>query len=135
MPITFKNDIAIAIGLIGTITAIALAMSVHPSVLSDVWINRLGMVILAGPSAWLAGLLFGSLFGHQGYLGWLLAFIGACLCTVTGAMIAGTLVFPGIGTLVAPLVLYSEGTRHPLILISWLICMGGLHLILIKSKN
>ncbi|MCF2870236.1 hypothetical protein L0664_04080 [Octadecabacter sp. G9-8] len=130
-----RNDVATAISLVGTLTAIALALSLGPKELSDFGLNGFWLVFISEPSAWIAGKLCGSMFGHQGLGGWVLAAIGALLSTVAGAMIAGTFVFPGLGTMFAPLILFAVGVEEPMIWITWLICMTGLQIILLKSVD
>ena len=130
-----RNDVALAISLVGIITAIALVCFGDTRDLDYVWIGRIGVVILAGPGAYFAGLLCGPMFGIPGKWGWLAAAIGAAMSTICGAMIAGTFAVPLLGTFIAPLVLIAEGLHQPLIALIWCASMIGLQVILLKSVD
>lgn len=64
------KDIATAIGLIGMLSATALVVFGDTHDLDSTWISPIGVIFLAGPSAWVAGLIFGGLFGLLGPWGW-----------------------------------------------------------------
>lgn len=130
-----RSDIALLFGLIGILTALALVFFGNTDELSYVWVGKAGVVVLAGPSAWLAGLACGGLFGHPGPSGWGAAALGAVMSTILGAGIAGTFVVPVLGTIVAPIALIEEAMFRPVILIAWGLLMTGLHILVLKSEH
>ncbi|SMX37991.1 hypothetical protein [Octadecabacter ascidiaceicola] len=130
-----RKDIAVAFGLVGILTAFALVVFGDLRELHDPWTGPIGVVIIAGPSAWMAGFLFGGMFGQQGAMGWGLALLGACLSTLLGAAIGGTIVLPLFGTIIAPFALLDQAIAHPTIALVWLCLMAVLHLALLKSKG
>ena len=109
-----RRTIAVGIGLVGILTAAALVLFGDTRVLNDTWTGEIGVVIIAGPSAGLAGLVCGGMFGHPHLQGWVLAFMGACLSTLLGAAIAGTFVLPLIGSVIAPTALLDQAIANPI---------------------
>ena len=129
------KDIATAIGLIGMLCATALVVFGDTSDLQGTWIGPIGVICLAGPSAWVAGLIFGGLFGLPGPWGWAAAALSAVLSTFLGAAIAGTFVIPLLGTMIAPFELFEQMLQHPVMLIIWLGLMAGVHVLILKSES
>lgn len=101
------KDIATAVGLIGMLSATALVVFGDTHDLDSTWISPIGVIFLAGPSGWVAGLIFGGLFGLPGPWGWAALALGAVLPTFLGAAIAGTFVVPLLGTMIAPFELFE----------------------------
>ncbi|KAG1713588.1 hypothetical protein GQR58_002053 [Nymphon striatum] len=128
-----RSDIALTIGLCGSLSAVALIIFGDTAALDETWINHFGLVFFAGIGAWLSGLLVGGMFGHSGWQGWIVAAIGAVLATQLGALIAGTFVLPVFGSLMAPIILTTEAIDHPSLLITWAVIMSGLHILVLKS--
>lgn len=129
------SDIAALIGLSGGLCAIAMIVFADTSDLRDTWINEFGLVVLAGGGAWLAGLIFGRMFGHEGWQGWVISALGGIFATVLGAAVAGTFVMPLLGTMIAPMVLITQAFEYPMLFISWAILMSGMHVLILKSEN
>jgi hypothetical protein len=77
------KDIATAIGLIGMLSATALVVFGDTHDLDSTWISPIGVIFLAGPSAWVAGLIFGGLFGLSGPWGGR-ARLGGCFVDLFG---------------------------------------------------
>lgn len=134
MPFYKRSNIAVAFGIIAMLTATALVLFGDVRDLRYVWVNKTGLVLVAGPSGWLAGLLCGGLFGSRGGWGWLGASLGAVLSTVMGSIIAGSILLPVIGTMVAPLIMAAEIMQGPAIAIVWVLGMGAIHLMILKSR-
>ncbi|MEN8840118.1 MAG: hypothetical protein ABF254_02125 [Octadecabacter sp.] len=130
-----RKDIALAFGLVGVLTAVVLVIFGDTRDLDYTWPGQIGVVIIAGPSAWLAGYAFGGMFGHPRAMGWVFACVGACLSTVLGAAIGGTFVLPLLGTIIAPAVLFEQAIANPMIGIIWLAAMAGLHVFVLKSVS
>lgn len=130
-----RKRIAELIGVTGILTAVALIIWADVSDLRYVWANEFGMVLIAGPSAYLAGLLTAGLFGHDGRWGWVAAVFGALLSTVLGGAIAGTLLVPAIGTLIAPLFVLLEGALLIGVIFVWCTSMTVVHLYAVKFRR
>jgi len=130
-----RSDVAGAIGILGGLCGVALIAFGDISALEYLWVNEVGLVFLAAIGAWAAGWVFAPLFGTDGWAGWVLALAGAILVTGLGSAIAGTLVFPPLGTVVAPLVLVNQAFEFPMLLLSWATLMSGLHLLVLKSEG
>jgi len=129
------SDIALTISIIGALSAVALIVFGDTSALNEVWVNRYGLVVVAGVGAWCSGLACGGLFGHPGFIGWVLLALGAVVSTLLGAAIAGTVIIPAFGTLMAPVILVEEGFANPMMLICWAIMMVGIHIVILKSSE
>ena len=129
------KDIATAIGLIGMLSATALVVFGDTHDLDSKWISPIGVIFLAGPRAWVAGLIFGGLFGLPGPWGWATLALGAVLSTFLGAAIAGTFVVPLLGTMIAPFELFEQMIQHPMMLVVWLGLMAGVHVLILKSES
>jgi hypothetical protein len=130
-----RKDVAVGFGLVGLLTALALVAFGDTRILDATWTGQIGVVIIAGPSAWLAGMACGWMFGRPKAEGWVLAFLGACLSTMLGAAIGGNIVFPILGTIMAPSAILDEAIAHPMIIIVWLALMASMHVILLKTNG
>lgn len=123
---TPRKQIAAAIGLAGLLCSVVLVLLGDTSDLRFVWGNEIVVVVLAGPSAWLAGLAVAGLFGDTTRWGWFGAFVGYVMATAVGAAIAGTVLVPACGTIVAPLILLANFLDYPLVGLGWLLTFVGL---------
>lgn len=130
-----RSTIAAAFGLIGFLTGLALVMFGDVRDLRYVWINEVGVVLLAGPCACIAGGMTARMFGKAGGWGWFSACVGGVLATALGSMFAGTLALPVIGSLLAPAVLFYELAHRPIIGIVWLSSIAILHIVVLKTKD
>lgn len=128
-----RSDVALMFGLAGAVTALAVALFGNTTDLRHVWVDEVGMVLLAALGAWASGWICGPMFGHPGGWGWFAAAIGAGLSTMLGAAIAGTLMVPFLGTLLAPLILLELALQAPVIVVVWLAAMAGLHIFVVKT--
>jgi hypothetical protein len=134
---SFKNSNVIASGFaaIGLCTAVALVAFGNTNDLNHTYVNETGLIIVATVSAGFSGFAFSQFFGRAGQAGWFFAGIGAVTGTVMGAAIAGTVIQPIFGTIIAPLILVSEAIINPPIFIFWLALMAGLHVVALKTKS
>ena len=79
MPSNTRFFIAIGFGCAGLVCALALAAFGETGDLRAVNARDIHMIAVSGPSAFLAGLICASLFGHPNGFGWFLAGCGALL--------------------------------------------------------
>ncbi|MEM6728863.1 MAG: hypothetical protein AAF618_10215 [Pseudomonadota bacterium] len=82
----------------------------------------------------LVALAAAGLMGRPGKRGWGWALLGLALVTFLGSAIAGTLLFPGVGTITGPFLLLGTLTLSPLILIFWLLGGVGIHLLALSRR-
>jgi hypothetical protein len=79
-----------------------------------------GLAIFAFIGALPGGLAVGWAFGHDGWRGWIRALLGGVLATGLGAAIAGTLLWPGQGTIIAPVAVARAIVTQRNVLAVWL---------------
>lgn len=134
MPTQTQTNIATTVGLAGIACALLLVALGDTRDLSHVWGNECVVVALAGPSAWVAGLVVSGGLGHRGAGGVVTSYLAGALATLLGAMIAGTFLAPGLGTLFAPTILFLNFINAPLLGFGWIICIAALHHAALKLR-
>ena len=125
---------AALIGIGGGLCAASLFVAARLGVGQAVTFQPVLVVPLAGAGAWLAGLVVYRFFGHPGRRGWVWAGLGYVLATGLGAAVAGTGLYPGVGTLTAPLILAVVIATSPVNLPVWLASSAIIHLAMRKMR-
>ena len=134
MPSQTRQYIAIAVGLAGVACALLLVMIGDTRDLRFVWGDAFVVVLLAGPSAWIAGFAVAGGLGHDGAGGWVMSYVASILATLMGAMIAGTFLLPGLGTLFAPATLIANFLATPPLGVAWAAIIAALHYFSMKLR-
>ncbi len=125
----------LVMGGVGVLTACAMLIWVDTSALRYVWINEFGMIVLAAIGAGGAGLATFGLFGINGPSGWAMAVLGSVVATLFGGAIAGTVVFPGYGTVFAAAFVVIEGGMTGPVCATWAMSMIAVHSFARRMKN
>ncbi|MFU8822777.1 hypothetical protein [Yoonia sp.] len=87
-------------------------------------------VVLAGP---LALRLARGWIGLPGSLGWLRAFVGACVSLVVASVVGGTLILPVYGTIYAPLMVLTAVLAQPLVGLIWFAGVFAAHWVVAQA--
>jgi hypothetical protein len=80
--------------------------------------------VIAGP---LALRLTQGWIGYPGSLGWARAVVGVIVALIAAAAIAGTLVYPAVGSIHAPLMVLTALLTHPWVMLIWFLPTFAAH--------
>ncbi|MBQ1202866.1 MAG: hypothetical protein IIX61_03535, partial [Loktanella sp.] len=72
-------------------------------------------------------------FGLPGRLGWVRAFVGGFVALIVAAVIGGSLILPGYGTLYAPLMVLTAVMARPVVGLIWFAGAIGSHWAIIQA--
>jgi hypothetical protein len=82
-----------------------------------------GLVLASGAGGLSAGLITAPLWGRSGDRGAWAVIAGAALTTVLGGVVGGTLIAPGAGTILGPVVIAFALVERPLCGLVWIAAM------------
>lgn len=120
--------VAALVGALGWVTAVLMVVANRGDPGAPFLPGRNGgLHAVATIGATLAGIATAWAFGCPGPRGWALAWLGGALATALGAALAGTLMWPGLGTMMGPLAVAEYLWRYPLVTLGWALGIAGLH--------
>lgn len=129
--------IAIACGVVGVLCATAIfappeVTGPYPQISAA----TLWFLGAAGLGAFLAGMAIAPMFGTAADIkGWAVALLGALVTTALGSALGGTFVFPGAGTLFAPVIVFTQMWDRAILLLSWAIGMAAVNLYALRLRG
>ena len=92
-------------------------------------------VVMGALAGAVAGLVLSGWFGRPGYAGWCCAFLASLMAPSLGGAVAGSLIFPGAGTIAGLLLVPHVIVLHPVTSALWAICFVSIHLHVLSMRE